>query len=51
MEIYPKTLRHTLLFRTGEVEGVDYYFTERSVMEKMIYSGQMLEFGEFRGTV
>ncbi|EYC02806.1 hypothetical protein Y032_0098g3133 [Ancylostoma ceylanicum] len=37
--------------RTGEVEGVDYYFTERSVMEKMIYSGQMLEFGEFRGNL
>ncbi|VDK55047.1 unnamed protein product, partial [Cylicostephanus goldi] len=37
--------------RHGEVEGVDYYFTERSVMEKMIYSGQMLEFGEFRGNL
>ncbi|VDM83883.1 unnamed protein product [Strongylus vulgaris] len=37
--------------RTGEVEGVDYYFIERPVMEKMIYSGQMLEFGEFRGNL
>ncbi|KHJ98267.1 PDZ/DHR/GLGF domain protein [Oesophagostomum dentatum] len=37
--------------RAGEVEGVDYYFTERPVMEKMIYSGQMLEFGEFRGNL
>ncbi|VDM57588.1 unnamed protein product [Angiostrongylus costaricensis] len=37
--------------RANEIEGVDYYFVERSVMEKMIYSGQMLEFGEYRGNL
>ncbi|PIO59113.1 guanylate kinase [Teladorsagia circumcincta] len=37
--------------QAGEAEGVDYYFVERSVMEKMIYSGQMLEYGEYRGNL
>uniref|UniRef100_A0A0K0CYZ9 Guanylate kinase-like domain-containing protein n=1 Tax=Angiostrongylus cantonensis TaxID=6313 RepID=A0A0K0CYZ9_ANGCA len=40
-----------LPFRTNEIEGVDYYFVEKPVMEKMIYSGQMLEFGEYRGNL
>ncbi|CAJ0597397.1 unnamed protein product [Cylicocyclus nassatus] len=49
---FTTTVPHTTRAkRPGEVEGVDYYFTERSVMEKMIYSGQMLEFGEFRGNL
>ncbi|KAJ1362698.1 hypothetical protein KIN20_022350 [Parelaphostrongylus tenuis] len=49
---FSTTVPHTTrLKRASEVEGVDYYFVERSVMERMIYSGQMLEFGEYKGNL
>ncbi|KAK6048526.1 guanylate kinase, partial [Cooperia oncophora] len=49
---FSTTVPHTTrTMRAGETEGVDYYFVERSVMEKMIYSGQMLEFGEYKGNL
>lgn len=35
--------------REGELDGVHYYFTERSVMEKMIDNGEFLESAEFGG--
>ncbi|VDP12255.1 unnamed protein product [Heligmosomoides polygyrus] len=49
---FSTTIPHTTRARRpGEAEGVDYYFVERPVMEKMIFSGQMLEFGEYRGNL
>nr|CDJ84186.1 PDZ and Variant SH3 and Guanylate kinase domain containing protein [Haemonchus contortus] len=49
---FSTTVPHTTrAMRVGEVEGVDYYFVERPVMEKMIYFGQMLEYGEYKGNL
>ncbi|VDL77884.1 unnamed protein product [Nippostrongylus brasiliensis] len=49
---FSTTIPHTSrAMRSGEAEGVDYYFVERTVMEKMIYSGEMLEFGEYKGNL
>ncbi|GGN93943.1 guanylate kinase [Saccharibacillus kuerlensis] len=35
--------------REGEVNGVDYHFTDRKVLERMMLEGQMLETSEYRG--
>lgn len=39
----------TRLPRSGEVDGVDYYFLERAVFNKMIKEGQLLEWAEVYG--
>ncbi|MDR0691377.1 MAG: guanylate kinase [Streptococcaceae bacterium] len=35
--------------RTGEVDGVDYFFRTRGEFEEMIENGQMLEYAEYVG--
>ncbi|OWR31774.1 guanylate kinase [Saccharibacillus sp. O23] len=35
--------------RDGEIDGVDYHFTRRETLERMMREGQMLETSEYRG--
>lgn len=35
--------------RQGEIDGVDYHFTERKTLEQMMNEGKMLETSEYRG--
>lgn len=35
--------------REGEIDGVDYHFTERETLERMMNEGKMLETSEYRG--
>lgn len=35
--------------REGEIDGVDYHFTQRETLERMMNEGKMLETSEYRG--
>lgn len=37
--------------RTGEVEGIDYYFVDRERFAKMVDAGELLEHAEFAGNL
>ncbi|CAI5445281.1 unnamed protein product [Caenorhabditis angaria] len=51
-ERFSTTVPHTSRSaRNGENDGIDYYFTTRKNIEKMIENDEMLEFGEFRGNL
>ncbi|CAB3402776.1 unnamed protein product [Caenorhabditis bovis] len=51
-ERFSTTVPHTSRQqRVNEIEGVDYYFTQRKAIEKMIEKDEMLEFGEFKGNL
>ncbi len=37
--------------RTGELDGVDYYYVDRAAFEKMVENGEILEWAEYGGNL
>jgi guanylate kinase len=48
-EIYYSVSATTRPPRPGEIDGKDYYFTNRSQFEKLVANGEFLEWAEFAG--
>jgi guanylate kinase len=51
-EMYDEVISHTSRdIREGEVNGVDYHFTDRAQLEHMIDEGMMIEHAEYGGNL